>query len=65
MQIYTKKAWHKLAVRRKGARSLLLLEHSRAFWAIPSSLGLGLETHAAEVEPFDRAVLVVTPGEAE
>ena len=65
MQIYTKTILHKLAIHRKGARSLLLLEHSRAFWAVPSSLGLGLETHAAEVKPFNRTILVVTPGEAE
>ena len=65
MQIYTKTILHKLAIHRKGARSLLLLEHSSAFWAIPSSLGLRLKTHAAEVKPFNRTILVVTPGEAE
>ena len=41
-------------------RLSFLLECRSTLWAVPFSLGLGGEIHAAEVEPLDGTVLVVT-----
>ena len=41
--------------------SFLLLEHSCAFWAVPAPFRFWLESHAAEVEPLNRTILVVAP----
>ena len=43
--------------------SFLLLEHCCTFWAVPASFWFGLESHTAKVEPFNWAILVVTPAE--
>ena len=37
----------------------LLLEHGQALGAVPLALGLVAQVHAPEVEPLDRAVLVI------
>ena len=39
----------------------MFLEHRQTLGAVPLALGLGLQSHAGEVEPLDGTVLVVTP----
>jgi len=40
--------------------SFLLFEHWKTFWTIPLALGFCGQTHAAEMEPFDGTILVIT-----
>ena len=39
----------------------LLFEHGQTLGAVPLALGLGHQAHAAEVEPLDGTIRIVTP----